>query len=85
MTPTPDLRRLNIDLYAEDGNVFARGILRGWIEVACSRCVAPARIHLEESVNAAFMPKDALDTDEDDEDAVTEEECGCFCLYRRRN
>jgi uncharacterized protein len=45
-----------LDLYIEDENVFARGNLSGWIEVACSRCVGPVRIAVDEPLQVTFMP-----------------------------
>ncbi|HYU17055.1 MAG TPA: DUF177 domain-containing protein [Candidatus Acidoferrum sp.] len=46
----------DLDLYLEGDNVFARGRLSGWIEVACSRCVGTARLEIEEPLNVTFMP-----------------------------
>src|SRR6266545_2694447 len=45
-----------LDLYAEGENVFARGHLSGWIEVACSRCVGVVRVEVEEPLQITFMP-----------------------------
>src|SRR5688500_17431167 len=44
------------DLYLEGANAFARGQQSGWVEVACSRCVGPVRLAVEEPLNITFMP-----------------------------
>jgi len=45
-----------VDLYVEGDNVFARGQLSGWVEVACSRCVGPVRLAIDEPLRVTFMP-----------------------------
>ncbi len=52
-----------VDLYGEDDNVFLRGKLVGWFEVACSRCLDAARITLDEQLTVTFMPLHALPAD----------------------
>lgn len=56
---------LDVDVYAEGANVHASGTMRGEIVVACSRCVGPARIAIDEDVQATFMPAAELETDEE--------------------
>ncbi|WP_428266335.1 YceD family protein [Haliangium sp.] len=53
-----------LDLYQEGDNVFVRGRLQGWFEVACSRCVGPARIELDEQLAVTYLPKAHLPEDE---------------------
>jgi uncharacterized protein len=45
-----------LDLYIEGENVFARGQLTGWLEVACSRCVGAMRVEIDEPLQVTFMP-----------------------------
>src|SRR5690349_14515433 len=47
----------DLSIYTEDENVFVRGPLRGWIEVACSRCLGPARVTLDEDLAVTYLPK----------------------------
>ena len=71
----------DLDLYADGTHVFANGKVTGWLEVACSRCVGPVRITLDEPVRVTFMPRhelaataadedDADDGDDDDEEGA---------------
>lgn len=62
-----------LDLYIEDENVFARGTLRGWLEVACSRCLEAARVPVDESLQVSFLPKGQLPEDEADEELEAED------------
>jgi len=47
---------LDVELYADDTNAYASGTMRGEVVVACSRCVGPARIAIDEPVRITFMP-----------------------------
>jgi uncharacterized protein len=62
------------DFYVEDANVFARGQLGGWVEVACSRCVGPVRVEIDEPLAVTFMPAGRLPDAEPAEEAEAEEE-----------
>lgn len=46
----------DLELYMEGRNVFVRGTLGGWVEVACSRCVGPARCAIDESLAVTYLP-----------------------------
>lgn len=59
----------DLDLYADGSHVFAAGPFRGEVTVACSRCVEPVRIPIEEKLRVTFMPRHELPTEEDDEAA----------------
>lgn len=61
-----------LDLYAEGENVFARGHLSGWVEVACSRCVGPVRVAVEEPLHVTFMPAARVPKDGDEDDKPAE-------------
>ncbi len=58
----PDAGRgaAELDLYVEGENVFARGHLTGWVELACSRCVGPVRVAVDEPLQVTFMPAGRL-------------------------
>ena len=76
-----------VDLYMEGENVFVRGRMDGWVEVACSRCVGPVRVPVDDELFVTFMPsgripeEDAeaagddaeLESDDDDLDYEFEE------------
>jgi uncharacterized protein len=59
----------DLDLYADGSHVFAAGPFRGEVTVACSRCVEPVRIPIEDKLRVTFMPRHELPTEEDDEAA----------------
>jgi uncharacterized protein len=63
-----------VDLYMEDKNVFVRGQLDGWVEVACSRCLEPMKLIVAEPLTVTFMPQGQIAEDDDDEAAEAEEE-----------
>jgi uncharacterized protein len=54
-----------LDLSIESRNVFVRGNLTGWFEVACGRCLGPARIPLEEDLAVTFLPRSEMPADAD--------------------
>jgi uncharacterized protein len=61
---------LDVDLYADGTHVFASGAIKGWLEVACSRCVGPVKLVLDEPVRVTFMPRSELSKlDDEDDDA----------------
>jgi uncharacterized protein len=45
-----------LDLYADGNNVLAAGTFRGHLMVACSRCVEPVRIAIDDKIRVTFMP-----------------------------
>lgn len=53
-----------LDLYADGAHVFAAGTFRGEVVVACSRCVGPVRIPIEEKLRVTFMPRHELPDDD---------------------
>ncbi|HUH02171.1 MAG TPA: DUF177 domain-containing protein [Kofleriaceae bacterium] len=66
--------RAEIELSVEHDNVFARGTVRGWMEVACSRCVEATRIVLDEAIVASFLPRAGMPTESEDEVAEATED-----------
>lgn len=45
-----------LDFYVEGENVFARGDLKGHVDVACSRCVGTVHLDIDEPLLVTFMP-----------------------------
>jgi len=77
----------DLDLYADDVHVFAAGTFQGEVTVACSRCVEPVRIPIDEKLRVTFMPRhelpdaaaeDAGGKDEAEGDEVAEEDLDLF-------
>jgi uncharacterized protein len=75
----------DFELYAEGTHVFAAGPFHGELTVACSRCVNPVKLVLDERLQVTFMPRNELPADYDDQapaDAegpeVTEEDLDLF-------
>ena len=74
--------QVTFDLYADGNHVFASGKLVGFATVACSRCVGPVRVPIEEALHVTFMPPGEIPgdaADGDDEGAeVTAEDIDVF-------
>ena len=72
----------DVDLYMEGENVFVRGSMDGWVEVACSRCVGPVKVPVDDDLFVTFMPTarlpdkaaDAEGDAEDDEAAESDDD-----------
>jgi uncharacterized protein len=68
------------DTYGEDANVFVRGHIEGWLEVACSRCLGTARVPVDERLAITYLPKAQLpgeaDVHEEDERGARDDEPG---------
>ncbi len=67
----PDAGRgvAELELYADGangGHVFATGTFRGELQVACSRCVNPVTLVIDENVRVTFMPRHEMPADDDD-------------------
>jgi uncharacterized metal-binding protein YceD (DUF177 family) len=65
-----------LELYAEDVHAFATGTFRGELTVACSRCVNPVKLVIDEALRVTFMPRHELPDDDDarpDADAESED------------
>src|SRR5262249_45081335 len=54
----------DLDLYADGTHVFAAGRFRGEVTVACSRCVGPVTLHIDEKLRITFMPRPEMPDDE---------------------
>jgi len=67
-----------LSLYGEADNVFARGTVKGWLEVACSRCVGVVRVDIDETVGVSFLPKERVPEDDSEETEVHEDDLDLF-------
>jgi uncharacterized protein len=62
----------DLDLYADGTHVFAAGTFKGHLTVACSRCVGPVKLALDEKLRVTFMPPGEM-PEEDEAEADSEE------------
>jgi uncharacterized protein len=73
--PDPDPQagegKAELDLYADGTHAFASGTFKGYLTVACSRCVNPVRLELDEKLLVTFMPPGEMPSE--DADAASEE------------
>lgn len=69
-----------VDLYTEGENVFVRGNMDAWVEVACSRCVGPVKVPVDDDLFVTFMPSarlpqaGAASDDAEEEDAESDDD-----------
>jgi uncharacterized protein len=77
----------DLELYtdgADRGHAFAQGTFQGELTVACSRCINPVTLHIDEKLRVTFMPRheipedDAEVGDDDDGDEVGDEDIDVF-------
>src|ERR1043165_3711339 len=61
-----------LDLYADGAHAFAAGTFRGELTVACSRCVNPVTLSIDEKLQVTFMPQHEIP--DDDEDTAGDDE-----------
>jgi uncharacterized protein len=61
-----------LELYADDDHAFANGSFKGSVTVACSRCVTPVALPIDEQLRVTFMPTAEMPADDadDSEDGV---------------
>jgi uncharacterized protein len=62
----------DLELYADGAHAFAAGTFKGYLTVACSRCVNPVRLNLDETLRVTFMPPGEI-APEDDVEPATED------------
>ncbi len=67
-----------LDLYGSDDDVFARGTLKGWLDVACARCLGEVRVMLDDNLMVTFLPKERVPEDDPDDVEVTEDDEDLF-------
>lgn len=56
-----------LELYYEGSHVFATGDFKGELTVACSRCVGPAKLLIEEQLRVTFLPANEMPAEDDDD------------------
>ncbi len=71
-----------LDLYADGSHAFAAGTFQGDLKVACSRCVGPVRLVIDEKLRVTFMPPSEMpaedETESDEGPEVAEEDLDVF-------
>ena len=60
-----------LDLYADGTHCFASGTFKGYLTVACSRCVSATRLELDEKLMVTFLP--AAEMPSEDDEAASED------------
>ncbi len=55
----------DLDLYADGTHAFASGTFKGHLTVACSRCVGPVKLVLDEQLRVTFMPPSEMPVEEE--------------------
>jgi len=77
-----------LDLYADGTHAFASGTFKGFLMVACSRCVGPVRLDLDEKLRVTFMPPGEMPEEEeaegDEGPEVREEDLDVFAFDGER-
>jgi len=58
-----------LDLYADGAHAFASGTFHGELTVACSRCIIPVKLAIDEKLRVTFMPRHEIAGEDDDEPA----------------
>ena len=56
----------DLDLYADGTHAFASGTFKGYLTVACSRCVEPVKLVIDETLRVTFMPPGEMPKEEDE-------------------
>jgi len=64
-----------LELYADGAHAFAAGTFRGELTVACSRCINPVTLVIDEALRVTFMPRHEIP---DDGAEVNEEDIDVF-------
>ncbi|MBA3818724.1 MAG: DUF177 domain-containing protein [Deltaproteobacteria bacterium] len=76
----------DLELYVDGAHAFANGTFKGHLVVACSRCVEPVKLVLDEQLRVTFMPiaempaDDAADDDDDEGAEVGAEDLDVFAF-----
>ncbi len=67
---------LDAELYVEGTNVHVAGTVKGHVVVACSRCLGPASIPVDETLRVTFMPQGEIAATPAPADESSEDEGG---------
>jgi uncharacterized protein len=54
-----------LDLYQDGTHAFASGSFKGHLTVACSRCVGPVKLDIDERLMVTFLPPEEMPTEEE--------------------
>lgn len=57
--------KADLDLYADGTHAFAAGTFKGFVTVACSRCVGAVRLDIDEKLRVTFMPPSEMPQEDD--------------------
>ena len=73
----------DLDLYADGAHAFAAGTFKGHLTVACSRCVGPVKLTIDETLRVTFMPPGEMPSEDaepasEDGPEVREEDLDVF-------
>lgn len=66
----------DLELYADGAHAFAAGTFRGELTVACSRCINPVKLVIDEKLRVTFLPRHEIPADEDDDAGEAEGDDG---------
>ncbi|HET7500233.1 MAG TPA: DUF177 domain-containing protein [Kofleriaceae bacterium] len=64
----------DLELYADGAHAFAAGTFRGELTVACSRCIKPVKLVIDEKLRVTFMPRHELPGDDEDGPSAGDDE-----------
>lgn len=64
----------DLELYADGAHVFANGTFHGEITVACSRCVNPVTLVIDEPLRVTFLPRHEMPADDADDEPADEDD-----------
>ena len=67
--PDAGTGKADLDLYADGTHAFAAGTFKGYLTVACSRCVGPVKLEIDEKLRVTFMPPGEMPEEEGAETA----------------
>lgn len=70
----------DLELYADGAHAFATGTFKGHLTVACSRCIAPVKLVLDEQLRVTFMPQAEMPSDDDTDTSEEGAEVGAADL-----
>jgi uncharacterized protein len=64
----------DLELYAHGAHAFAAGTFRGEVMVACSRCINPVTLPIDEVLRVTFMPRHEMPADDADAAGAADED-----------
>lgn len=65
--PTAGHGAADLELYADGEHVFLTGTFKGHLVVACSRCIEPVTLPINDQLHVTFLPKAEMPADDDAE------------------